>query len=777
MSIEPTSRTISRSQRPQAPPEAATHALLLPRFAPIERITHAHSLFEDTSLPSANAAGPVSIWLYVAGLIATLSAFYAVNLSLDEPVYALLTNLLAVTGFVFSYTMRARRLPWYSMFLPVLLILLALLMFNVYGDQNWIQETGVATDRSRYIQVGVQWLAIIYTFMLFADATVVFVCVPCIPMLALPAWTGNQPQVQWALLVFFCAATFLMVHENFLRTRSTTVRGRAEQVERKLARGQVQLAALCFGGACLFAPIVVVPLTVIGQKLTDPRLFPFAGVNRQFRATRTTPQSVNESNEISVGTGPALDSDQPVFRVRCDRPLLWRGTTFNQYSGRSFFNDPGERFQEGYPRTEPGLIQDDPVPGDEPGHKGASSVAVPAYGFDLLPAATDVSEDAMKGSSACKQTFAMLTGVVSQVYGAGTVRKVEVPASRLKLGSDETIRTVAMSQGPQMYTVVSQVPTNDQSVLRAADGPVRQDIADNYLQAPGEYGTEVDATRDLAVNITRGMRNNYDRVVALQDYIGAHCRYNLQAAAVPNGHDVVYYFLMKSHEGKCDNFAAALTMLCRYAGIPARLASGFATGEPASDGCYVVREKHRHVWTEVFFAKAGWVPFDATEHAQDVSDYHTATRRHDRGLFGWLSTQGTGPAIVVLLIVCALAYVLKIEILDRIRPRRPAATAAQWERAPTNLEVVRCYTQGLRALAQRGFARPPELTPDEFAGYIAAQGGELSLAATAPLADLTALCTRFRYGPDVAGDEHVAAAKAAMNALVNALLAVRRSMR
>ena len=44
------------------------------------------------------------------------------------------------------------------------------------------------------------------------------------------------------------------------------------------------------------------------------------------------------------------------------------------------------------------------------------------------------------------------------------------------------------------------------------------------------------------------------------------------------------------------------------------------TGQLDQNGDYVVRQKDKHVWTEVFFPRIGWVAFDATEGAIDIAD-------------------------------------------------------------------------------------------------------------------------------------------------------------
>jgi hypothetical protein len=69
-------------------------------------------------------------------------------------------------------------------------------------------------------------------------------------------------------------------------------------------------------------------------------------------------------------------------------------------------------------------------------------------------------------------------------------------------------------------------------------------------------------------------------------------------------------FLLKNRKGHCEYFASATVFLLRAAGIPARYAIGYAVQE-ASGEEYLVRERHAHAWTLVFYDGV-WHDFDTT---------------------------------------------------------------------------------------------------------------------------------------------------------------------
>ncbi|AXQ22045.1 DUF3488 domain-containing protein [Acinetobacter wuhouensis] len=60
-------------------------------------------------------------------------------------------------------------------------------------------------------------------------------------------------------------------------------------------------------------------------------------------------------------------------------------------------------------------------------------------------------------------------------------------------------------------------------------------------------------------------------------------------------------FLFQSKQGFCEHYASSFVMLMRYAGIPARVVTGYQGGELAPDGqSWEVRQLDAHAWAEVY---------------------------------------------------------------------------------------------------------------------------------------------------------------------------------
>ncbi|MEO7066206.1 MAG: DUF3488 and transglutaminase-like domain-containing protein [Rhodanobacter sp.] len=88
-------------------------------------------------------------------------------------------------------------------------------------------------------------------------------------------------------------------------------------------------------------------------------------------------------------------------------------------------------------------------------------------------------------------------------------------------------------------------------------------------------------------------------------------RYTLTPA--PLGRNSVDDFLFSTHEGFCEHYSSAFTVLMRAAGIPARVVTGYQGGYWNKLGNYLlVRNSDAHAWTEVWLAGRGWVRTDPT---------------------------------------------------------------------------------------------------------------------------------------------------------------------
>jgi hypothetical protein len=92
---------------------------------------------------------------------------------------------------------------------------------------------------------------------------------------------------------------------------------------------------------------------------------------------------------------------------------------------------------------------------------------------------------------------------------------------------------------------------------------------------------------------------------------GAH-HYSLSPQIPPGPGDPLVRWMASGAPGHCELFAGALVLLCRQAGLPARVVTGFKGGTwNAYSGNYTIRNSDAHAWVEVWDAKeGGWLRED-----------------------------------------------------------------------------------------------------------------------------------------------------------------------
>lgn len=167
-----------------------------------------------------------------------------------------------------------------------------------------------------------------------------------------------------------------------------------------------------------------------------------------------------------------------------------------------------------------------------------------------------------------------------------------------------------LRQGDQ-YQVTSRVSVADATSLQTDTTNYPQWVQERYLQLPD---TVTPATVALAERLTAGLSNPYDKAIAVRDYLRTTIDYNDQINAPPDGVDPVDYVLFNLQEGYCTYYAAAMAVMLRSQGVPARLVSGYALGEyEEATQSYRVRAENSHTWVEVFFPTYGWIHFEPTQ--------------------------------------------------------------------------------------------------------------------------------------------------------------------
>ena len=92
-------------------------------------------------------------------------------------------------------------------------------------------------------------------------------------------------------------------------------------------------------------------------------------------------------------------------------------------------------------------------------------------------------------------------------------------------------------------------------------------------------------------------------------------------------------FLFETKSGYCQHFSAAMAILLRMGGVPARVVTGFSPGGYSQrKHAWIVRDTDAHSWVEAWFDEFGWVTFDPDPgcHAGAVADRGARAPAGDR---------------------------------------------------------------------------------------------------------------------------------------------------
>lgn len=295
--------------------------------------------------------------------------------------------------------------------------------------------------------------------------------------------------------------------------------------------------------------------------------------------------------------------------------------------------------------------------------------------------------------------------------------------------------------------------------------PPRVDL-EHALQLPADLP---DRVRRLTEDI---LAETGDRPVEIAIAIESHLRteyeYDLETPGIPEGADFVDHFLFVSKRGWCNHYASAMVVMLRIAGIPARLATGFTSGEYVPEReVFEIRDQDAHAWAEVYLPDTGWIDFDPTPAEEEQDETVSEGVLESLGQVGlwldgawrWLSAN-LWFSVGLLLLTIALIAGATLTVRwyrRRLRPLRSGASAGE--------RIVHAYRQSLRWLAGDGIERPGSAAPWEFQRMAAKARPSLGT----DLAVLTEAYTRARFGARAPDEALVSEAEAALARLRDAI--------
>ncbi|MEQ6903716.1 DUF3488 and transglutaminase-like domain-containing protein [Nocardioides sp. YIM 152588] len=151
------------------------------------------------------------------------------------------------------------------------------------------------------------------------------------------------------------------------------------------------------------------------------------------------------------------------------------------------------------------------------------------------------------------------------------------------------------------------------------------------LEIPGGLPSEV---RNFTQQVTGGTYTDYEKARLLQAWFRTDGGFRYSLAKAPTGSvgQTLATFLSEGPGGRigyCEQFAAAMAIMARVAGIPARVAIGFLSPNPVGARVWEYSSHDLHAWPELYFSDAGWVRFEPTpgRRAPDAPSYSTTPVR------------------------------------------------------------------------------------------------------------------------------------------------------
>lgn len=748
-------------------------------------------------MPGTRLDKPLRVLTSAMILIAVVSVFLTGSLPSPQP--TIILGVL-VLGFLFFWETklhtRLYSALWHVLTVGFLAWLIADASATRFGEEDAIARIPLAamqlsiflmifkvynakTDRD-YVHL------FLLSFFLFVSSAGVSVEFSLFPLLV-----AYLVVALWTMMVFHFRRQ-LRSQEAAVVAAPVALGGRV-RTGRLLTAGFFTGTLLCAIGVVLVAAMVFIFFPRTATSDNPLSLHSFLG---SFSRRYTT----GSSNSVDLNIAGVINQDPtPVMRVRLPnrdtppRNVLWRRGAYHQYDGRK------QRWLQSFGRhsSRPG--------GSVGRYKSVVNVMVEkSPGFFLAASEAEqygTLDELRKDPQLIEQRYSFLLDYSGTPIYSAFSSPVAIVANVWAVECDvnEKFSARMRPRGDFGYTVFSRIPSRQISGETPAD-PAPYDpalyraIQRYFTQLPSEIHPRFE---NLARQIARRAETDYEKAIAIRNYLGVRCRYSLDLTQPPGRNGPLYDFLFEDKPGHCEYFATAAVILMRELGIPSRLAYGYSSGRwNAEEKAFEVRRLDAHAWAEAFIEGKGWLPFDATPTLPDYEEPETLlavilgpfssflkscenawaegvieyTRFSQRRVFRSITTTATSAwdgakeyanavnfavsqlwqkisedfFLRLFVPVATVAIVLSLVLAGTIRIRRRRAFTVLYRRHSPARHAhlrVRFYEKTLHLLMDKGLAKKEVDTPLEFADRIAGASYPFSCVRT-----LTELYYLVRFG-------------------------------
>ena len=328
-------------------------------------------------------------------------------------------------------------------------------------------------------------------------------------------------------------------------------------------------------------------------------------------------------------------SGAEVVRVKARRPSYWKVRTLDEFDGRSWETS-------GYARGGDDLTLELPADAEvQRRFEERIQVSVQRMrGTDVVGAGTtlavtDATRQIVRGVAPgqWQSVGELRTG---DSYGARvfvprptTDQLAAVPASpstdqaddlRVRVDLGGLTREQADTLPPEARNPLDGRPADSATVEfqpfgRVGAGPVA-DYRTFGVSGPGDAplrASDLARAWDLARDLKADASTPYEYALAVSSYLRRGFTYTERPPAPMPGVAPLDSFLFDTKAGYCQHYSAAMALLLRMGGVPARVATGFSPGGYSRrKQAWIVRDTDAHSWVEAWFDAYGWVTLDPT---------------------------------------------------------------------------------------------------------------------------------------------------------------------
>ncbi|MEO0373047.1 MAG: DUF3488 and DUF4129 domain-containing transglutaminase family protein [Cyanobacteria bacterium P01_A01_bin.17] len=407
-----------------------------------------------------------------------------------------------------------------------------------------------------------------------------------------------------------------------------------------------------------------------------------------------------------------------VMRVRSQAEGFWRVLSFDQYTGQGWTISRNDQIQ---------------------------TLKRPAWSYRFFtppPSAQGQSKEIV-------QTYSILADFPNLIPALNQPKEIYFPTREIAIDPEGSLRSPVQLEEGLTYTVISEVPYRDRTRLSQAttDYPAK---FQPYLQIPAEIAQPVrQRAEELLSKADQMPTSAYEKSLFLAQALKQN--YTLQPNLPPltDDQDLVDAFLFQYEGGYPDHFSTTLTVMLRSLGIPARLTTGFGSGQfNALTGMYVVKNTDAYAITEVYFPKYGWFAFDPIPgHALvppsvEQNQTFTVLRQFWNWVAGWLPSPLTGLLSGVFALIASVLARLSllsgwqgivtgllfvVGLVFAVWLGRLLWRSWRYQRWLLTLPpIVRLYQQMLDQLRERGLPKRSQQTPQEYVRQIQRQSPGLA---------------------------------------------------